>query len=158
MKLLSAAPASFFSAASDLQLANAGAEIRQIATASITAFIGTSFQQNNAVLLKRIHRIIRVKPRPCLKPVFCRCRLHVRITPKSGHVVDIPERQVRATLRPEHVQQRAQQNRVYSITSSARVTSVGGTSIPSAVAVIRLLTRSNLVGCSTGRSPGLEPR
>src|SRR5262245_64402275 len=89
MKLLSAAPASFFSAASDLQLANAGAEIRQIATASITAFIGTSFQQNNAVLLKRIHRIIRVKPRPCLKPVFCRCRLDVRIIPQkrpcSGH-------------------------------------------------------------------------
>src|SRR5262245_62135132 len=37
----------------------------------------------------------------------------------------------------------------YSITSSARASSVGGTSRPSALAVIRLTARSNLVGCST---------
>src|ERR1700704_2208752 len=35
----------------------------------------------------------------------------------------------------------------HSITSSARASSVGGTSMPSAVAVIRLITRSYLVGC-----------
>src|SRR5262245_2442751 len=35
--------------------------------------------------------------------------------------------------------------------------SVGGTSRPSAFATIRL-TRSNLVGCSTGRSAGFAPR
>jgi hypothetical protein len=46
----------------------------------------------------------------------------------------------------------------YSITSSARASSVGGTSMPSALAVVRLTTRSNLVGCSTGRSPALAPR
>jgi hypothetical protein len=28
---------------------------------------------------------------------------------------------------------------------------------PSALAVIRLMTRSNLVGCSTGKSAGLRP-
>src|SRR6185369_8549797 len=48
--------------------------------------------------------------------------------------------------------------RTHSITSSARSSSVGGTSRPSALAVVRLMTRSNLVGCSTGRSPGLAPR
>src|SRR5947209_14500373 len=41
----------------------------------------------------------------------------------------------------------------YSITSSARASSVGGTSRPSALAVLRLMTSSNFVGCSTGRSP-----
>src|SRR6516165_9593826 len=45
----------------------------------------------------------------------------------------------------------------HSITSSARASSVGGTSRPSALAVVRLMTRSNLVGCCTGRSAGLAP-
>src|SRR5262249_18759731 len=45
----------------------------------------------------------------------------------------------------------------HSITSSARASSVGGTSIPSVFAVLRLITSSNLVGCSTGRSAGLAP-
>ena len=35
--------------------------------------------------------------------------------------------------------------------------SAGGTSRPSALAVIRLTTRSNLVGCSTGMSAGFVP-
>jgi putative tryptophan/tyrosine transport system substrate-binding protein len=36
----------------------------------------------------------------------------------------------------------------YSITSSARANGVGGTSIPSAFAVLRLITNSNLVDCT----------
>src|SRR5215510_14602582 len=47
---------------------------------------------------------------------------------------------------------------LHSITSSARASSVGGTSMPSAFAVVRLTTSSNLVGCSTGRSAGFAPR
>jgi hypothetical protein len=46
----------------------------------------------------------------------------------------------------------------YSITSSARASSVGGTSSPSACAVIKLMISSNFVGCSTGISPGFAPR
>jgi AcrR family transcriptional regulator len=46
----------------------------------------------------------------------------------------------------------------YSITSSAVASSDGGTVIPSALAVLRLMTRSNLVGCSTGMSAGVAPR
>src|SRR5205807_1703115 len=45
----------------------------------------------------------------------------------------------------------------YSITSSARASSVGGTSIPSALAVFILMTNSKWVGCSTGRSAGWAP-
>src|SRR5262249_28314019 len=47
---------------------------------------------------------------------------------------------------------------LHSITSSARASSDGGTSRPSAFAVVRLITRSNLVGCSTGMSAGFAPR
>ena len=42
-------------------------------------------------------------------------------------------------------------------TSSARASSVGGTSRPSAFAVLRLITSSNLVGACTGRSAGFVP-
>jgi hypothetical protein len=45
----------------------------------------------------------------------------------------------------------------YSITLSARASSMGGTVRPSALAVLRLRTSSNLVGCSTGKSAGLAP-
>ena len=45
-----------------------------------------------------------------------------------------------------------QQRYLYSITSSARSSSCGGTSRPSAFAVLRLITSSYLVGASIGRS------
>jgi hypothetical protein len=41
----------------------------------------------------------------------------------------------------------------YSITSSATASRACGTARPSILAVLRLMTRSNLVGCSTGRRP-----
>src|SRR5207245_7064447 len=43
---------------------------------------------------------------------------------------------------------------LHSITSSARASSVGGTSRPSALAALRLITSSYLVGACTGRSAG----
>jgi hypothetical protein len=46
----------------------------------------------------------------------------------------------------------------YSITSSAMASNVGGTVMPSALAVLRLITSSNLVGSRTGRSAGFSPR
>ena len=50
-----------------------------------------------------------------------------------------------------------QQTTAHSITSSARASSVGGMMTPSAFAVFKLITSSNLVGRSTGRSPGFAP-
>ena len=47
--------------------------------------------------------------------------------------------------------------RRHSITSSARASSDGGTSRPSALAVLRLITSSNFVGACTGRSAGFSP-
>ena len=45
----------------------------------------------------------------------------------------------------------------YSITSSARERSEGGTVRPSALAVFILIVSSNLVDACTGRSAGLAP-
>jgi hypothetical protein len=45
----------------------------------------------------------------------------------------------------------------YSISSSALACSVKGTVSPSALAVLRLMISSNLVGCCTGSSAGVSP-
>src|SRR5215831_507480 len=47
--------------------------------------------------------------------------------------------------------------RTHSITSSAHASSIGGTSRPSALAILRLMTNSNLVACWTGKSDGFAP-
>src|SRR5262249_46225955 len=47
--------------------------------------------------------------------------------------------------------------RAHSITSSAIASSVGGTVRPSVRAIWWLMTSSNLVDCTTGRSAGLVP-
>jgi hypothetical protein len=46
---------------------------------------------------------------------------------------------------------------LYSITSSARVSIIGGTVIPMALAVFSLMTSYNLSGWMTGNSAGFEP-
>jgi hypothetical protein len=46
---------------------------------------------------------------------------------------------------------------LHSITSSARASTVAGISMPSAFAVLRLMTSSYLDACSTGNSAGLTP-
>jgi hypothetical protein len=50
-----------------------------------------------------------------------------------------------------------QQRTGYSITSSARASTDEGISKPSALAVLRLITSSYLVGACTGRSAGFSP-
>src|SRR5262249_55209916 len=46
---------------------------------------------------------------------------------------------------------------LHSITSSARASSIGGTSRPSAFAVLRLTANSYFVGACTGRLAGFSP-
>ena len=57
----------------------------------------------------------------------------------------------------EQMQQHRSRSQPYSITSSARASSIGGISSPSAFAVLRLITSSYLVGASTGKSAGFSP-
>src|SRR5262245_41401676 len=59
-----------------------------------------------------------------------------------------------ANSRPEQVQQTEQ---AYSITSSAMASSPGGKLRPNALAVLRLITNSNLIDWMTGRSAGFSP-
>src|SRR5262249_31803886 len=54
-------------------------------------------------------------------------------------------------------EQRYERAALHSITSSAMASTPGGTVRPSAPAVFMLMTSSNLVGCSTGRSAGFSP-
>src|SRR6516164_7639056 len=77
--------------------------------------------------------------------------------PDDGH---------RRPLRPRHEgprSRRAAEQRDelatlhHSITSSASASSLSGIWRPSALAVLRLITNSNLVGCSTGNSAGFAP-
>src|SRR5262249_19592517 len=73
---------------------------------------------------------------------------HVRFTPESGHVQCT--RRCLLWANSGHA-------RFYSISWSARPTSVFGTVRPSALAVLRLMTSSNLVACTTGNSAGFPP-
>src|SRR5262249_4404220 len=78
---------------------------------------------------------------------------------------EIPDHRHRRPLRPRRERPRgcraAEQGdeaaALHSITSSARAERPGGTSMPSDLAVLRLITNSNLVSCWTGRSAGLSP-
>ena len=81
----------------------------------------------------------------------------VACTHKSGSVIDVrftPD--ATKLLRSSEMTRCANRRHrpSYSITSSARTRSVGGTVRPSALAVVRLMMRSNLVGCATGMSAG----
>src|SRR5215204_7028956 len=58
---------------------------------------------------------------------------------------------------PSTAEERKQFSPPHSITSSARARSVGGIVRPSALAVLKLMRNSNLVGCSTGKSPAVAP-
>jgi hypothetical protein len=70
---------------------------------------------------------------------------------ESGYVVN--DREARNVAVPPSDELAAP----HSITSSARPSSIGGISRPSAFAVLRLITNSNFVGRITGRSPGFSP-
>ena len=72
--------------------------------------------------------------------------------PKLIVTADIPGRQLRA--RKRHMQ--CGNIAAYSITS-ARASSVAGTSRPSALAALRLMISSIFVDCTTGRSAGFAP-
>src|SRR6478736_9706007 len=78
----------------------------------------------------------------------------VRSTPESGLKSDIapcPKGAMSGCEQPQQIPS-------YSITSSARARSVSGTSRPSALAVLRLITSSYFVGACTSRSAGFSPR
>src|SRR5262249_56331399 len=90
--------------------------------------------------------------------------LSFRIVCREGHQhADAPH--ALALLRPRRerprhrraAEKRYERATPHSITSSDSASNLSGISRPSAFAVWRLITNSNLVGCSTGKSAGLAP-
>jgi len=96
---------------------------------------------------------------------FSRCASDPRVamlkTPTSGPLIPQHSPSSRTSLLARPVPTAAvngcSKQPHYSITSSARESSAGGTVRPIAFAVLRLMTRSNIVGCSMGRSAGCAP-
>src|SRR5262249_4346159 len=86
---------------------------------------------------------------------------HVRFAPIATELVHCREVSRNAESRLMHRSKRhlySITSSLHSITSSARSRNDSGIVRPRALAVVRLITRSNLVGCSTGISAGLVPR
>src|ERR1700746_2034602 len=69
----------------------------------------------------------------------------------------LPEQSTTLRVAPTATGDTRIQGALHSMTSSATESSVGGTVRPSAFAVLRLITNSNFVGCSTGRLAGFVP-
>jgi hypothetical protein len=96
---------------------------------------------------------------PDAGPLLAQIRRTQREHNESGYPLiadigaDIAERQRSAISGLMH---RSKQH-LYSITSSARASSEAGTVRPSALAVLRLITSSYLVGACTGKSAGFSP-
>ena len=95
-----------------------------------------------------------------------RCRFWViRVDLAVGRLLPInPDEQTFAVSdgmsQMGHVQTHAAQQIAssHSTTLSARVNRASGTVTPIALAVLRLITSLNFVGCSMGRSAGILPR
>ena len=73
--------------------------------------------------------------------------------PKATKKADVPD----WSLSANSCHMRRSKQHLYSITSSARASTDGGISRPSALAVLWLMTSSYLVGVCTGRSAGFSP-
>src|SRR5262249_28616548 len=76
--------------------------------------------------------------------------------PNQRHCRLLPARRERPRRR-RAADQRDKLTASHSITSSASASNLSGISRPSALAVLTLITSSNFVGSTTGRSPGLSP-
>src|SRR5262249_30201746 len=83
---------------------------------------------------------------PCAASILTLRSIALRLLPDSGAITKYFTQHASPPRRRDH-----------SITSSARASSVGGTSRPSALSVFILTTSSYLPGACTGRSVGFRP-
>src|SRR5262249_8840324 len=93
----------------------------------------------------------------------CTQSVHIHISRCTLEEADHRHRRLLRARRERPRDRRAAEQRderaasAHSITSAAIASSLSGTFKPSALAVRRLITNSNRVGCSTGRSAGFAP-
>jgi hypothetical protein len=83
--------------------------------------------------------------------------LYTKVAPTARRIFDHQCKRTFATKSANCGLMQCSKQLLYSITSSARTRIAGEIVIPIALAVLRFRTNSNLVGCSTGRSPALAP-
>jgi hypothetical protein len=111
--------------------------------------------------------VAAIAPAQLLQALQERCQTGLSFRTIPGHAHEHTETpHPAALLRTRHDRQRccraAEQREDFaslhhSITSSARASTVGGTSNPSIIAVAKLMTSSNLLACTTGKSADLAP-
>jgi hypothetical protein len=94
-----------------------------------------------------LRRPLRQCPRWVSVASFLARSPNVCLSPDSGGIADIPQPLLGANSRPT----------THSITSSAAMRRFVGISRPSLRAVRKLITRSNFVGCTIGKSPAVSP-
>jgi hypothetical protein len=102
---------------------------------------------------------------PVNQSAFIRAVIHRARRSKSGGwaavAADVSEPETLAvgagSYENNQTEQRDELAPFHSITSSARPSSVAATARPSALAVFKLITSSNIVGCCTGRLAGCSP-
>ena len=104
-----------------------------------------------------------------LKERIARQREEIKRAKLTGHstaAAEAAQQALEGTLRVfekrrrqvfERLQRHELATPLHSITSSAIASTPGGMVRPSALAVLRLMTNWNLVGCSIGRSAGFAP-
>jgi hypothetical protein len=98
--------------------------------------------------------ISKVGVKPLAQAGFgLRCRSRTQIALRAFH--HAPEE--RSRILPSVIGGPAGSLGLHSMISLAVASSIGGTERPSALAVLRLMTSSNFLGCSTGKSAGFSP-
>src|SRR5262249_40241340 len=131
----------------------------------------TAIDQLNCLLRKAVILSLRPTVFDCdvatldvagLLEALLNCRYKRRVWGWRHAAEDADHGHCLLRLRSERPRCRAAKQRnelapLHSITSSARASRLSGTVRPSACAVVIFTTRSNLVGCSTGRLPGFAP-
>src|SRR5262249_27974261 len=125
-----------------------------------------SSESANAFCFAPLQRSSMRRLRPTSQPACCKpcSNAATRVWPiassaptvisPSSHPLDLLRARRERPCHRRAAEQRYERAPSHSITSSARASSVGGTSRPSALAVFRLTTSSYLVGACTGRSAG----
>jgi hypothetical protein len=96
----------------------------------------------------------------CTKAAVHGSQAEAVVVPRNPIVGSFVDCCARARERPRSrraAEQRDELAPVHSITSSAATCSVSGTVRPSLLAAFKLMTSSNFVGCTTGRSLGWAP-
>src|SRR5262249_48559545 len=121
------------------------------------------FAQRHAVVDPQVIAVVPSQFLQCLQErryapalfriVFSQVRKHA----DASHALGLPSVRDQRPRGRRAAEQRDEIAAPHSITSSASASSVGGTSMPSALAVLRLITNSYLVSACTGRSVGFSP-